>query len=66
MCKFVEEIFDAQENGTELPFVTVLQETVEIGGTWLTPDQQRTPANTEAKYLVLCHAFKEWDCYESN
>lgn len=35
---------------------------VEIGWTWLTPDQQRTPANTEAKYLMLSHAFEEWDC----
>lgn len=35
---------------------------VEIGWTWLTPDQQRTPANTEAKYHMLRHAFEEWGC----
>lgn len=35
---------------------------VEIGWTWLTPSQQRTKANTEAKYLMLSHAFEEWDC----
>lgn len=35
---------------------------VEIGWTWLTPSQQRTKANTEAKYLMLAHAFEEWDC----
>lgn len=35
---------------------------VEIGWTWLTPDQQRTPANTEAKYLMLTLAFEGWDC----
>lgn len=35
---------------------------VEIGWTWLTPDQQRTAANTEAKYLMLSHAFEEWGC----
>lgn len=35
---------------------------VEIGWTWLTPGQQRTPANTEAKYLMLSHAFETWDC----
>lgn len=34
----------------------------EIGWTWLTPDQQRTPANTEAKYLMLTHAFEVWNC----
>lgn len=35
---------------------------VEIGWTWITPSQQRTPANTEAKYLMLTHAFEELDC----
>jgi RimJ/RimL family protein N-acetyltransferase len=35
---------------------------VEIGWTWLTPRQQGTPANTEAKYLMLRHAFEQWDC----
>lgn len=35
---------------------------VEIGWTWLTPRHQRTRANTEAKYLMLSHAFEEWDC----
>jgi RimJ/RimL family protein N-acetyltransferase len=35
---------------------------VEIGWTWITPSHQRTPANTEAKYLMLRHAFEEWDC----
>ena len=35
---------------------------VEIGWTWLTPDEQRTPANTEAKLLQLRHAFEQWDC----
>ena len=30
---------------------------LEIGWTWLTPAFQRTPANTEAKLLMLSHAF---------
>jgi len=30
---------------------------LEIGATWLAPRHQRTAANTEAKYLMLCHAF---------
>ncbi|MEY2973809.1 MAG: hypothetical protein RIR49_229, partial [Actinomycetota bacterium] len=30
---------------------------VEIGGTWLTPSAQRTGANTDAKLLMLAHAF---------
>lgn len=80
MRAFVEEALSAQEEGTALPFATVLQETdeaigstrfgniasehrrVEIGWTWITPSHQRTPANTEAKYLMLTHAFEEWDC----
>lgn len=30
---------------------------LEIGATWLSRAHQRTGANTEAKYLMLCHAF---------
>ncbi len=33
---------------------------VEIGGTWLAPSAQRTPINTEAKLLLLTHAFDVW------
>jgi RimJ/RimL family protein N-acetyltransferase len=35
---------------------------VEIGWTWLGRAWQRTRANTEAKYLMLCHAFDTWGC----
>jgi RimJ/RimL family protein N-acetyltransferase len=35
---------------------------VEIGWTWITPAFQRTRANTEAKYLMLRHAFEAWNC----
>src|SRR5947208_4836112 len=33
---------------------------VEIGWTWLAADAQRTAINTEAKLLMLGHAFDEW------
>jgi RimJ/RimL family protein N-acetyltransferase len=33
---------------------------VEIGGTWLAADAQRSPVNTEAKLLLLGHAFETW------
>jgi RimJ/RimL family protein N-acetyltransferase len=33
---------------------------VEIGGTWLAASAQRTGANTEAKLLMLTHAFEVW------
>lgn len=35
---------------------------VEIGWTWITPDWQRTYINTEAKLLMLGHAFENWKC----
>jgi N-acetyltransferase len=35
---------------------------VEIGSTWIAPQWQRTVVNTEAKYLMLRHAFETWDC----
>jgi RimJ/RimL family protein N-acetyltransferase len=31
---------------------------LEIGWTWITPSHQRTAANTEAKFLLLSHAFE--------
>jgi RimJ/RimL family protein N-acetyltransferase len=33
---------------------------VEIGFTWLAPETQRTAINTEAKLLMLTHAFERW------
>jgi RimJ/RimL family protein N-acetyltransferase len=35
---------------------------VEIGSTWIAPAWQRTAINTEAKYLMMRHAFEEWKC----
>ena len=35
---------------------------VEIGWTWVTREWQRTAANTEAKYLLLKHAFETLGC----
>ena len=35
---------------------------VEIGSTWIVPAWQRTAVNTEAKYLMLRHAFEAWKC----
>ena len=46
---------------------------LEIGNIWYTPDAQRTQANTEAAYLMLCEAFEwlnyrrvEWKCDSLN
>jgi RimJ/RimL family protein N-acetyltransferase len=35
---------------------------VEIGWTWINPKWQRTAINTEAKLLMLTHAFEIWEC----
>lgn len=35
---------------------------VEIGSTWIAPRWQRSAINTEAKYLMLRHAFESWKC----
>jgi len=33
---------------------------VDIGFTWLSGSAQRSPVNTEAKLLMMTHAFEEW------
>lgn len=42
--------------------IDVKNRRVEIGWTWVSPDWQRTFVNTEAKLLMLRHAFEIWDC----
>ncbi|HVQ57028.1 MAG TPA: GNAT family protein [Pyrinomonadaceae bacterium] len=34
----------------------------EIGWTWIAPKWQRSFVNTEAKFLMLAHAFEVWKC----
>ena len=36
---------------------------VEIGATWLAASAQRTQCNTEAKHLLLSHAFDVWQVH---
>jgi len=36
---------------------------VEIGATWIAPSTQRTRCNTEAKLLLLTHAFEAWQVH---
>ena len=38
-------------------------DSVEIGSTWLAASAQRTRCNTEAKYLLLSHAFEAWEVH---
>ena len=39
---------------------------VEIGYTWLAASAQRTRCNTEAKCLLLSHAFDDWDVHRAS
>lgn len=42
--------------------VDALYRRVEIGWTWVMATYQRTFVNTEAKFLMLRHAFETWGC----
>ena len=42
--------------------IDVAHRKVEIGSTWIAPAWQRTACNTEAKFLMLQHAFETWRC----
>jgi RimJ/RimL family protein N-acetyltransferase len=80
MQAYVTAALDAQQEGSTLPFATLLKDTgevvgstrfgnidrqnrhVEIGWTWVGVPWQRTFVNTEAKYLMLRHAFETLGC----
>jgi RimJ/RimL family protein N-acetyltransferase len=47
----------AYQRGADLP------DALEIGFTWLTPSAQRTGINTEAKLLMMTHAFEAWQVH---
>ncbi|MET0342732.1 MAG: GNAT family protein [Polyangiales bacterium] len=75
---YIARVLAAQERGTALPYATVVQGRVvgstrlwkidhdnrklEIGGTWLAASWQRSFVNTEAKFLMLRHAFEALRC----
>ncbi len=40
--------------------LTSVPDAAEIGNTWIAGDARGTGANTEAKYLMLRHAFEAW------
>ncbi|HAV78878.1 MAG TPA: GNAT family N-acetyltransferase [Anaerolineae bacterium] len=42
--------------------IVPVDRSLEIGGTWYGLDFQRTPVNTECKYLLLNHAFETLGC----
>ncbi len=42
--------------------ISVQNRSAEIGWTWIDPKWQRTYVNTDAKLLMLTHAFENWKC----
>lgn len=42
--------------------IDITNRKAEIGWTWVAPEWQRSAVNTEAKLLMLAHAFEEWGC----
>ena len=48
--------------GTRFGSVEAAHRRAEIGWTWIAPPWQRTAVNTEAKYLMLRHAFESLGC----
>ena len=61
---FVTEIIETGEvvGSTRFWKINPKHRKLEIGGTWLAARWQRSYVNTEAKYLMLCHAFEVLDC----
>lgn len=47
---------------TRFANIALAHRRLEIGWTWLARPWQRTPVNTEAKYLLLRHAFEVLSC----
>jgi RimJ/RimL family protein N-acetyltransferase len=58
----VERSSDRAIGSTRFMNIDRINRRVEIGSTWIAPSWQRTAINTEAKYLMLRHAFEVWKC----
>lgn len=58
----VERSSDEVVGSTRFGNIDVGNRRAEIGWTWITPDRQRTVINSEAKLLMLTHAFETWKC----
>jgi len=58
----VEKSSNAIVGSTRFGNIDTTNRKAEIGWTWINPKWQRTFINTEAKLLMLTHAFEIWDC----
>ena len=63
MLPFATLMPDGRANGmTTYMNIDAANRRLEIGSTWLAREAQRSPVNTEAKRLMLAHAFETLDC----
>ena len=58
----IEQATDRVVGSTRFGNIDAPNHRVEIGWTWIGQPWQRTPINTEAKFLLLQHAFETWHC----
>ena len=58
----IEQKTDRLVGSTRFGNIDAPNHRVEIGWTWIGQPWQRTAVNTEAKYLMLEHAFETWRC----
>ena len=58
----IEKATQKAVGSTRFMNIAVNDKRVEIGGTFIGKPWQRTVVNTEAKYLMLRHAFEVWNC----
>lgn len=64
MCPFavIDPVSGQAVGMTSYMNIDAVNRRVEIGSTWYRASVQRTPLNTEAKRLLLAHAFEQLDC----
>lgn len=58
----IQKALDKVVGTTRFYEIRQLHRGVAIGYTWLAASAQRTAVNTEAKLLMLTHAFENWRC----
>jgi RimJ/RimL family protein N-acetyltransferase len=58
----VQKATDRVVGTTRFYYIQPAQKSAAIGYTWVAQSAQRTAVNTEAKLLLLTHAFEHWRC----
>ena len=58
----IERVSGKVVGSTRFGNIDMLNLKAEIGWTWINPQWQRSAINTEAKLLMLTHAFETWKC----